>query len=166
MKTLDIEIAVMQKMGVRKYVMVPNVSWGIKRDEVGELHECDILALSLDNYATEIEIKISKGDLLKDAHKPHAHESNFIKRLFFAIPENLLEIAQESIPKRAGIMVVRNNKNSDGFETQIVRKAKNNKEAVQWSEEERNQLSRLGCMRILGLKKKLARNSHKKAKVY
>lgn len=166
MKTIDIEIAVMQKMGVRKYVIVPNVSWGISRPGIGELHECDILALSLSGYATEIEIKITKGDLLKDAEKPHAHDSSFIKKLYFAIPEKLLEVAKENIPKRAGIMVVTKSRNSEGFETRIVRKAKTNKDAVQWIEDERNQLMRLGCMRILGLKKKIARSTHKKSNVY
>ena len=86
MKTIDVEIAIMQMYGVRKNIIVPNCSWGIKREGVGELHECDLLILSKDNYATEIEIKISKQDLLKDKDKPHAHDSDFIKRLFFAVP--------------------------------------------------------------------------------
>lgn len=166
MKTLDIEIAVMQKFGVRKHIIVPNVAWGITREGIGNLHESDLLILTQSNYAIEIEIKISKGDLLKDADKPHAHDSNFIKKLYFAIPETLLEIAKQSIPKRAGIIIVKNKTNDVGLETEVVRKAKTNTDSVQWTEDERNQLMRLGCMRILGLKKKLARKVHKKSKVY
>jgi len=46
MKSLDIEIAVMEYLGTRTNLIVPNVSWGM------DLHECDILSLSKAGYAT------------------------------------------------------------------------------------------------------------------
>lgn len=99
MKTADIEMAVAKTFGIRKNVVVPRVSWGLG------VHECDILVLSSSNYASEIEIKISVGDLRKDAKKSHAHVSDRIKYLYFAIPE-AMEKHIDLIPERAGILII------------------------------------------------------------
>lgn len=61
--TLDMEIVLMEYFGVNRNIIVPNVSWGLN------LHECDLLIFSKSGYATEVEIKISKQDLLKDKNK-------------------------------------------------------------------------------------------------
>lgn len=66
MKTIELEIAIMEYFGIRQNLIVPNVSWGMNG-----LHECDVLILSKAGYATEVEIKISKPDLLKDRDKKH-----------------------------------------------------------------------------------------------
>ena len=84
MTTLEIEIALMEHFNVRQNSIVPNISWGI-----ANLHECDILVLSKSNYATEVEIKISKSGLLKDKEKKHGHNHNHIARLYFAVPKKL-----------------------------------------------------------------------------
>ncbi len=55
MKTIDIEIAVMAYLGIRKNLIVPNVSWGLVT------YEMDLLSLTQSRYATEIEIKILTG---------------------------------------------------------------------------------------------------------
>lgn len=163
MKTIDIEIAVMGYLDIRANMIVPNASWGVAR-----LHECDLLSLSKTGYATEIEIKITKSDLLKDKEKKHGHEHNHIKYLFFAVPKKLEAIALKEIPERAGLYVIekywwtgryphfRGDVGEWLYKVTQVRGAITNKRAIKWSEAERLQLARLGAMRILGLKKKIA----------
>ena len=160
MTTLEIEIALMEHFNVRQNSIVPNISWGI-----ANLHECDILVLSKSNYATEVEIKISKSGLLKDKEKKHGHNHNHIARLYFAVPKNLKEIALQEIPERSGLLVIEKGKTSylgsEGFYevekyfVEEVKKPIRNKNAVKWSVKEANHLNRLGTMRLLGLKKKL-----------
>ena len=89
MKTIDIEIAVMKWIGIRRNLVIPNVSWGISMKHPTTykwmgLHECDILSLTKSNYAMEVEIKTTKSDLLKDKEKTHGHNSNLIRYLYFA----------------------------------------------------------------------------------
>jgi len=154
MKTIEVEIKIMEYFGVRANLIVPNVSWGI-----ANLHECDLLILSGNNYATEVEIKVTKHYLLKDNDKRHGHLHHYIARLFFAVPEKLEEEALKHIPDRAGLLVVCPRvRGRDGERYCIVkqvRAAKRNKDPHQWAVHERFQLLRLGAMRILGMKKKL-----------
>lgn len=158
MKTIEIEIAIMQYIGIRQNLIVPNVSWG-----VAGLHECDILSLSASKYATEVEIKVTKHDLLKDKEKRHGHLHDHITYLFFAVPKSLEAVALEAIPERAGLFTVENIR-SETFTVGVynwtlkVEQAKGcvrNKKGVKWSDIERYQLARLGTMRILGLKQKI-----------
>lgn len=53
MTTLEMEIALMEYFGVRQNLVVPNAWWGLQ----GLNHECDLVRLSKNGYATEIEIK-------------------------------------------------------------------------------------------------------------
>jgi hypothetical protein len=156
MRTLDIEIAIMQYLNPMRNLIVPNASWGVR------LHECDLLSLSKSGYATEIEIKISKSDLLKDKIKKHNHLSNYIKKLYFAVPEKLKEIALKEIPERAGLIIIKNNYkdyiNRYGCAwkyIEVIRECKINKNAISWHISHKFQLARLGAIRILGLKKKI-----------
>jgi ribosomal protein S10 len=169
MTTLDIEIAVIKASHIRQNLVVPNVSWGMVNND-GILHECDILVLTPSGYATEIEIKVSKYDLLKDAEKRHNHNHNLIRKFYFAVPESLKQIALESIPERAGLYVVSEIEATKykwfkgGGNIAIpykyrrvttVKEAKINTNAVKWDDYERYQLARLGTLRILGLKEKI-----------
>ena len=70
---------------IRKYNVVPNVSWGLLN------HEADLLALSRSGYLTEIEIKRSWEDFKADFKKSHTHDSPFINRLYYAVPESIGE---------------------------------------------------------------------------
>jgi hypothetical protein len=163
MKTLEVECIVMKGLHPRQNLVVPNVSWGM-----GTLHECDILYLSKKGYATEVEIKVSKADLLNDAKKKHHHSHYLISRLFFAVPEELKDVALQNIPERAGLIVVGEREYSCGYNNTLkgstkymkeVRGAKRNPNAVLWDESMRYQLARLGTLRILGLKEKILRLS-------
>lgn len=170
MNTLDIEVAIIKGYNPRQNLIVPNVAWGIHDKHYKPLHECDVLILSKTGYATEVEIKISKADLLKDASKSHRHTHDLIRRFYFAIPEKLKEIALESIPENAGLIVVSLKEVTNyryyygsppvpysDFITrvEIVRECKVNTKAEKWNDKQRYQLARLGALRILALKQKL-----------
>jgi len=147
--TLELEIAVMKKLGIRKKLIVTNISWGLN------IHECDLLMVSGSGYATEIEIKISKSDLIKDLEKRHKHQNRKIKYLYFAMPSSLAKHI-EYVPTHAGIMVV----NSRGRVFTIAR-PKINPACRPLTEDEIFQVAKLGAMRILGLKTKILKFKNK-----
>jgi hypothetical protein len=101
MTARDIETRVANYFDYRRNLIVPNASWGVG------LHECDLLILSQRNYATEVEIKISRSDLRADLKKSHGHNSVKIKNLWFAVPFELVPDAAELAPLRAGILGIR-----------------------------------------------------------
>ena len=152
--TLEIEVAMMTHLNIRQNIIVPNISWGM---QVGvhfrTLHECDLLMLSKSGYATEIEIKVSKHDLLKDAEKSHNHNHPYITNFYFAVPLGLKEIALEKIPERTGLYTIEKRK----YITSVLKTKRciRRSLALRWDEKERSQLARLGTMRILRLKKKI-----------
>jgi hypothetical protein len=170
MTTLEMEVTLIKASKPRQNLVVPNVSWGLATKESHGLHECDILVLSKSGWATEIEIKISKSDLLNDFKKGHNHKHNLIRKLYYAVPEELRVIALDKIPDTAGLMTVEyiDAINYKWFDTggrveipykyrrvKTIREAQINKDARKWNGDERYQLARLGTMRILGLKEKL-----------
>ena len=156
--TLDMELRLIRYFNHRVNTIVPNVSWGLS------VHECDLLILTPGNYLTEVEIKVSLSDLRADKLKTHGHANSIISRLYFAIPDYLQEYS-DLIPENAGILIARTSdnaprtpglRNKEWF-TGItkVREAKFNKFMVKDSV--RNDLQRLGTMRIYGLKDKINR---------
>ncbi len=147
LSTLDMELLVGQFLNPRINLIIPNVSWGFC------IHECDLLCVTKNRYLWEVEIKISKSDLIKDKGKRHNHKNNKIKRLYFAIPD-YLQSEIEHIPEPAGIIVV-NTQN----EYLYVKKIREAKQCGQYriTEREYIKLMHLGAMRIWGLKAKLQR---------
>jgi hypothetical protein len=141
----EIELAIARWFGIRTHVMVPNLSWGFLN------YECDIAVLSANNYLYEIEIKISKQDLLRDKAKQKWRTQNQskIRKLWFAIPTKLMD-AIIHIPVDAGILVV----NQNGSVTQI-RKPITNLQVKAVTENDRYKLARLGAIRVWSLKQKL-----------
>ena len=161
MKTLDIEIAVMEWYGVQQNLIVPNVGLGFHHN-YADLHECDLIVLTRSGYATEVEIKVSKHDLLKDKEKRHNHIHKLITNLYFAVPEKLKDLALQEIPKRAGLFVVIEGKDEDGqpfCDASVIRRAERSKKSVKWTPEQRLHLAKGGAIRILGLKQKLRRST-------
>jgi hypothetical protein len=157
MKTIDIEIALMQHLNIRQNIVVPNVSFGIKRqikfgswleNEWDVLHECDILDVTPSGYATEYEIKVSKSNFLADKKKKHKHDSRFIKRLFYIVPKDMKDWALENLPEGAGLCFV-----TDSGRVYFIKNAPIRKNAFKWTNEEMFKLARLGAMRILPLKR-------------
>jgi hypothetical protein len=161
MRAAEIEIAVAEHFDIRRNLIVPNVSWGM-----GFPHEIDMLVVSGSGYATEIEIKISKSDILRDQKKRKWKSGIYskygdiyrtrdtIKSVYFAIPDILIECAGE-IPEMAGILLVGTQKYSDRFIAWEHRKPQTNKTARRLSDAERYKIARLGTMRIWSLKRKL-----------
>lgn len=146
LKAIDIEIAVAEYLNVRTNLIVPNVSWGLF------LHECDILVITPAGYAWEVEIKVTKADLIKDKEKRHDHRNKKIKDLYFALPY-YLEPYIEHVPARAGIIFV-----DENLRCKTFRRPRPNKAAYRFSEAERYKVARLGSMRIWSLKKKILHN--------
>lgn len=140
--TPEIETAIAHFIGIRKNLIIPNISWGIG------IHECDLFVLTASGYAWEVEIKVSRSDLVRDQYKSHHHEHNKIKRLYFGIPENITPHLHY-IPENAGIIVV----NIYGV-CRKIREAKTTGN-YKFSEAERFKIARLGSMRIWSLKKKI-----------
>lgn len=145
----EMELAVATNFGVRKHVIVPNVSRGLK------IHECDLLVLRETGYALEVEIKRSVSDMRKDLNKKHAHVDplNRIKELWFAVPESIAGKIEGMLPEGAGLIVCRRGRG--GVRARRVVKAKPIKGAVPFKDHEAEQLKRLGAMRVWGLKRKL-----------
>lgn len=143
---LDIELAIAEWFGIRKSIVVPNVSWGLF------VHECDILGLSKAGYATEVEIKLTTADLRRDRKKKHAHGSDKIRRLYFAMPDGL-KYDEVDVPTDAGILHVTH---VGDYIVVIERRAcKPNLKARRFTEQERLKLAHLGTMRIWNMKRKL-----------
>ena len=141
----DIEIALAQHFGCRQNIIVPNVSWGLW------IHECDLLVVTKAGYAIEVEIKVSRADIKKDAMKRHGHIDPRIKAFYFAIPKTLMTAA-DLIPERAGIISV--NEDRPGWLVcRIERKPAISKEARKLTPEERLKVAHLGAMRIWDLKR-------------
>ena len=155
LKALDIEIAVARYFNTRVNLIVPNISRGMG------LHECDLLIITKNNYAYEVEIKVSLSDLKKDVEKQHNHGmtvpkvfeglipvNDKIRELYFAIPNYLLKY-QHYIPEQAGIITV-----EEGGRCETIREAKIKSE-YRFTDDEKFNVARLGTMRIWSLKSKL-----------
>lgn len=147
MRAIDVELAVVSLLDYRRYIMVPNVSWGF-----GLRHEADLLAMDPQGRITEIEIKVSKSDLLADFKKPHQHESPYISRLVYAMPESMIGM-DAVIPKQYGIIIVTNKFPKPEAKWHRFCRHDISKKPV--SADKAMELARLGCMRIWSLKHKL-----------
>lgn len=135
----EIEIALSKFFNSRVHLIIPNVSWGLG------LHECDLLILSKTGYLTEVEIKTNSYDIKRDLKKWHGHRSNLVKRLFFAIPDMIINYVD--FPDRAGIILI----SGSGVCT-LIRKAQTNKSAKQLTGDQILHLHRLASLRIWDLK--------------
>jgi hypothetical protein len=154
----DIEVLVANHFGYRQNIIVPNVSWGL-----GFRHECDLLVVRPQTgFADEVEIKISASDIRADAQKGHEHISTKIRRLWFAVPQELCRHAR--IPVRAGVLSIWRYEEWGRYQWRVavMRKPVIQKQARPLTPKEIEHLLHLGCMRIWDLKQALARRRHEK----
>lgn len=172
MKTAEIEIALMREFDIRRNIIVPNISdWSTVLS-----FEADLLVLTKSGYATCIEIKVTKSDLKADLKKkhikrlnnswksPYTNKDGFntyfknLKHFYYAVPEKLVECALEQIPDFAGLYSIKYSKNKNilSYNVRCVRPAKILFKR-KWSESEIFSVTRLGTMRILGLKEGVVR---------
>jgi len=151
----DIEIALVRHLNPRMNLIVPNVYWGL-----GFNYEIDLMIVKPSGYAWEIEIKTSISDLKAEKKKrSSAHCSNRIKRLYFAIPENIKEKALPLIPDKAGLFIIREN-----YKVTLIKAPKINTKARKLNEKEIKKLHELISMRIWNLKEQILnkRKQHEK----
>lgn len=148
----DIELAVAKHLNPRANLIVPNVSWGWGF----HIHEADLIVLRQSGWATEIEIKVTRGDVKADLRKrcarvygPWADDKVAFK--WFAVPDGLG--ADALIPKDYGIMKVRMVKEEAVVTT--TRAPRKNPRARRVTPEERSKLAELAAMRIWDLKRAL-----------
>ena len=154
-KILDMEIAIANHFNYRQHLIVPNLSWGMFH------YELDLCILSRAGYATEVEIKTSRADLIKDKEKRHGHHNSKVKYLYFALPYHLLKDI-EHVPERAGILIVEHQEAWETYGYKIeafysctkLREARENNK-YQWQDYERQDLLRLAAMRTWTLKRQL-----------
>lgn len=153
-QTIDqIEVAIAFAFGVRNNIIVPNVSWGFFAT-----HEADLLIINKSGYLTEVEIKRSWQDFLKDFKKHTTHDEGKVMWKYFAVPEILCEKVWNYLcdndHKDWGLILY----NEIGgawikyYPTPYPRSSPSKKLTL----EERFAIARLGAMRIWTLKGKLA----------
>lgn len=131
----------------RRYVVVPNVSWGLLP------HEADLVALSDAGWVSEVEIKISKGDFLADREKWKHQKAavngypEAICSFYYAMPAAVWEKCQpEDLPQGAGLILCGDRWRGDE-RARVVQKPTDNPRARKLTADEREQLLRLGYMR-------------------
>lgn len=127
-----------------RYDSVTNVKWGF-----GLKYEADLLVLSKSGVLTEVEIKISRSDLRADFKKRYQHNDERIRYVYYAVPDHLVEYANDILPKEYGIIKLNVAKwgMQTGIQTSIYRNAKK-RSVYKATEEDRLKLLRLGCMRF------------------
>lgn len=163
--SLDIEIAVADMFGYRANIIVPNISWG------AGLNECDLLIINKNNICTEVEIKISKSDLKADFKKHHRWTKDeipifkpqkSIKFMYYAVPENMIELAVQLLPSQIGILVIKKIVEPKYRMSSIIvtyykcfyhRRAKANSNFIVMNDKEVLNITRLMGMRVWTLKK-------------
>lgn len=156
--TIEMEEAISRLYGIRKNIIVPNLSWGLSG-----MHECDVFIVKSSGYAVEVEIKRTKSDLLADFKKPHGHSDNRIREFFYALPENLLKTCTELIPEHAGIISCYRSpwRTRNDVYAKEIRPATIRKTARKLTTEEQFKVAKLGTMRIWALKQKLVKLQNK-----
>ena len=161
--TIEIECEIAKYFGIRTNIIVPNISWGL-----AGMHECDMFIIKKTGFAVEVEIKISKSDLLADFKKGHNHidRKNRIVEFYYAMPYDLYEKVKDLIPEGAGIITCEWNYNAylkkHNMFTHTQRKAIRIKGARALTQEEQFKVAKLGTMRIWSLKQKIIKNGQAK----
>ena len=155
--TSEMEVAIAKHFGIRKHIIVPNLSWGFFN------HECDMFLIRTTGYGFEVEIKRSVSDFRADFKKKHGHvdKQNRIIQLYYAFPKELLSKVKAEVPDECGIITIE--KLSDKRHiVRMIRDAKRRKGARALTDKEIAKISRLGVMRIWSLKDKLNKLKYKK----
>jgi len=167
----EIEVALAEK---REFHFVRNLVAFNVRGESRKLpiyHECDMLVCSASGYLTEIEIKRSWADFLADFKKRHEHESPYgslsgIKYFYYCLPSGCLEKAYDVLDEHgtvySGIITYDEDLTLEmhGRRVKFVRDGQEQVNYCFYSRsaeplflEQRLELARLGCMRVVTYKR-------------
>lgn len=154
MKTAEVEAAVVWKrLRPLKNIVVANVSWSFF-----PWHEADLVRVTPAGYGTEVEIKVTKADLIADKVKRRwsLPMPNLIREMYFAGPLELEEAMLEHVPALAGIIVVEKRIVNEGerneyplYVTKVIRRPSVNKAARKWTPDEQQKLLRLAYLRYM-----------------
>jgi hypothetical protein len=139
----------------RRWIVVPNVSWGWNLD-----YEADVIAVSKSMWATEVEIKTSRQDLVRDRlKKKHGPDRRFgidkrIRRFWYAVTTELVETALNPglVKPEFGIIEVYDLGGGLGRKSRVIRRARN-RDARKVTEAELCKLMHLGMMRYWDFRK-------------
>ena len=148
---LEIEYVVASHFGYLSHLIVPNVyaySIGLHGG-----YEMDLVIMSSSGYLQEVEIKVRRGDLVRDADKWRWKYPGWVntKKMWFAMPEKMdRPNCIEHVPELAGILIV-----STVGKIRVAREAVLNKEAKPLNINQQYKLARLGAIRIWGPKKNM-----------
>jgi len=86
-KTPELELLVAKFFGIRTNLIIPNLSWGMKLR-----YEADLTIVTRTKYCYEVELKVSKSDLIAEAKKKvHAHKGDIYKRFYYAMPDYIYD---------------------------------------------------------------------------
>ena len=153
-KTIEMETAIARYFGIRENIIVPNISWGFLS------HEADMFIIKKSGYAVEVEIKITKQDLLADFKKGHNHKDgqNRISEFYYAMPLELLKKCKDIIPEDAGIITCQ--RTNEKVYAHRERTAKKIKNARKLTMPEQFSIARLGTLRIWTNKEKIIKLTH------
>lgn len=145
MRTPDIESAVVRLLEPRRNLIVPRISY-----TSWLRHECDLLMITPNHYAYEIELKASAADLRKDFSKRHGHANRLLRGMYYAMPEKVWEVAGNIVPEDCGVIVVNEITRHEGskfYHARYVRRCRNRRFIQPLSDKQV-----LECYRNLGLK--------------
>jgi len=97
---LEIEIALVKYFNPHVCTILPNAYYAL-----GFKYELDLLVISNRLHGVEVEIKVSKTDIVRDLKKKHCHDDPRLKHVYFAIPEILVPSIVH-IPYHFGVLCV------------------------------------------------------------
>jgi hypothetical protein len=159
LKTPELELLVAEYFGIRTNLIVPNLSWGI-----GLNYEADLTVITRSKCAYEIELKVSKSDLIAESKKKaSAHKGKMFKRFYYAMPESIYD---ENLIKDSstGVLLAYYDKGrtfrgrviKGTWRIKEVKKAKN-KKVTKLSDKKYLKILELSAMRVWSMKKKFVK---------
>lgn len=141
MITKQLELHIVNHFDPQRNLILPNASFGI-----GIKYEADLVVITPSDYAYEVELKVTRADLMADRKKKHGHLCSFFRGLWFAIPDSIRD--DKLIPWYAGIKII----SPDGS-VKTVRKPTVNRQAKKLTTDQKLQVLRLAHMRLWNEKK-------------
>lgn len=134
----------------RRWIAVPNVSWGWDLR-----YEADLITISKVGLCVETEIKISRSDLIVDRQKRKWRDGldQRIGKFYYAVPEDLRDDAINYIPEYCGLITVKPGSPTTASlpRAEVIRRAAVIKTALKPTTVEINKLLHLGIMRYWDL---------------
>ncbi len=163
----DVEKMLADYYGIRQNLVVPNVAWGFWE------HEADLVVVTASGYLTEIEIKRSWTDFLADFQKECYHDDQRIDKLYYAVPECMLEPCKKYLDSadaqarfgihgegpirhvQPGIIIYRSPDEAKFRRISVQMEPSMGGRGRKLTDKEIVKLSRLGCLRYWSLLDKL-----------